>query len=220
MNKCNLSHFNLLTVQSPQGGSHTGGSQMWFADAWKRTSGCGPTTASSMLWYLARSRQIDALCEVGNADKPCFLRLMDAVFACVTPRAIGVYSTKIFMRGVHRFGELRGVALKTRALNIPPLFWKRPKPEVMRDFILKALQQDLPLAFLNLSKGALTNLGGWHWVMLVALEPEAMTATICDHGITKEIDLGLWLKTSVLGGGLVSIDVQATHLADEFVSRF
>lgn len=209
MIKQQLSDIGLLKIKAPNGGFYMGGSQNWFHDSWKRMSGCGPTTASGMLWYLARSRQNSALCEIGGADMSIFLKLMDIVFGYITPGMMGVNSTGIFVDGVVGYGNSRGVKLQTRVLDISPAVCKRPDSEALCDFILQSLSEDLPLAFLNLSNGSLVNLDNWHWVMIVALEPHSMTATICDQGGTKEISLGEWLNTTALGGGLVSI-----HIAD------
>lgn len=207
MNKQQILSPGLLEVKAPQGGVYMGGAQEWFDVSWKRTSGCGPTTASGILWYLSRSRQSSTLCEIGEAGKSDFFKLMNTVFDYVTPGAGGVYSTTIFADGIVRYGDFCKIKLQTRALNIRPALCKRPSREALRDFIGESLQADLPLAFLNLSNGTLGNLSSWHWVMLIALEPESMTATICDQGFTKEIDLGGWLKTTLLGGGLVSVSL-------------
>lgn len=205
MNKRQLLNLDLLKVNAPQGGHYMGGAQVWFNDFRKRMSGCGPTTASGMLWYLARSRQNSALCETGKAEKSDFLKHMHKVFDHVTPGAMGVSSAAAFSAGIMRYGSSCGVRLQTRVLKIPAVRGMRPAPEAVRDFIIQSLGEDLPLAFLNLSNGSLANLDNWHWVMMIAFEPESMTATICDSGGTKDINLGEWLETTALGGGLVSI---------------
>lgn len=205
MNKQQLLNPELLKIRVHHGGVYMGGSQEWFDDAWKRMSGCGPTAASGILWYLARSRQNNALCEIGQADKSDFLKLMDTMFGYITPGMMGVNSTAIFTGGIVRYGNSCGVKLQTRVLDIQPALCNRPSRETLRDFILESLRADSPLAFLNLSNGSLGNLDNWHWVMLIALEQDSMVATICDQGFTKNIDLGEWLKTTVLGGGFVSV---------------
>lgn len=204
ISKQQLSNPELIRVKD-SGGFYMGGAQSWFPDSWKRTSGCGPTAASGMMWYLARSRGSSAICETGNADKSNFLKLMNTVFDYVRPGLMGVNSTGIFVNGITRYGNSCGIRLRTRVLNIPPALFIRPSIEVLRDFILESLRSDLPLAFLNLSNGSLENISGWHWVMLIALEPDSMLATVCDYGAAKEINLGEWLITTVLGGGFVSV---------------
>lgn len=205
MNKQRLLNPDLLKIKASNGGFYMGGSQEWFDDKWKRMSGCGPTTASGMLWYLARSRQNNALCATDVADKSGFLELMDTMFDYITPGMMGVNSTGIFTDGIVRYGKFRGIEPQISVLDINPAVCKRPSRESLREFILESLRADSPLAFLNLSNGSLENLDNWHWVMLIALESESMTATICDQGFTKEIHLGEWLKSTILGGGFVSV---------------
>lgn len=208
MEKQQLFNPELLKVEAPNGGFYIGGSQHWFKDSWKRTSGCGPTTASGILWYLSRSKGCGAFCGAVKADTYGFLTLMDTVFSYVTPGMGGVYSSKLFINGLVRYGSSIGIGFNARALDIKPFMRKRPSKEAVRDFILDSLKSDTPVAFLNLSNGSLINLDSWHWVMLTALEPDSMTATICDNGGTKEIHIGQWLKTTVLGGSLVSVSLR------------
>ena len=74
-------------------------------------------------------------------------------------------------------------------------------------FIAQGLRQDVPIAFLNLDHGAEQRLESWHWVTIAAVDysEEAQTAQIriCDEGITKKINLKLWLETTTQGGGFV-----------------
>lgn len=205
MDKQQLLNPGLLEVKAPHGGIFMGGSQHWFDDSWKRTSGCGPTAASGIMWYLARSHKINTLCETGGADRSSFLKLMNTMFDYITPSMMGVNSTAIFTDGIVRYGNSRKIKLQTRVLDIHPALLNRPSRESLRDYILESLRADSPLAFLNLSNGSLANLNSWHWVMIIALQPDSMMATICDQGFTKEINLGEWLKTTLMGGGFASV---------------
>ncbi len=205
--KMTLENPTLLQVISSDGHIFMGGSQDWFEDSWRRNSGCGPTCASALIWYLARSRQgISSLCNVDNGDKASFLQLMNIMFEYITPGFGGVNSTDIFVIGAKRYASDKGIALQTHVLEIPAMPRQRPTLEGVRQFILSALQSDHPVAFLNLSNGALKNLDNWHLVTLIALEPDSMTATMCDQGLVSEINLALWLETSMLGGGMVALD--------------
>lgn len=196
----NATHLEILAPE----GVHVGGSQEWYPEKWQRMSGCGPIAASNLIWYLARSHSsLQSLCEVGNADPAHFLTLMKEMITFVTPGMGGVNSSRLFVQGAIRYSEAHGVALNARVLEIPNKPRCRPSPEQLRDFIVTALHANLPVAFLNLSNGALNNLDGWHWVTIIALETDTMIAQISDQGRTLDIALQAWLKTSILGGAMV-----------------
>ncbi len=84
---------------------------------------------------------------------------------------------------------------------------ERPSLANVVDFLVSSFEADSPVAFLNLSKGALPNLDEWHWVTLVGVEQqgegERVYATLYDASLTWKIDLGLWLETTTRGGGFV-----------------
>ena len=84
---------------------------------------------------------------------------------------------------------------------------QRPALNEVVDFLRSGLRQDAPVAFLNLCNGEEENLHRWHWVTVVGMEyaadgSQAVLYTL-DEGRKKTVDLGLWLKTTVLGGGFV-----------------
>ncbi|MDR1157935.1 MAG: hypothetical protein LBK75_06460 [Oscillospiraceae bacterium] len=194
----------LLSVTAPDA-VYMGGSQEWYEGAWQRRAGCGPTVASGLVWYLVRSRpRLAPLCDVGDAGQVRFLALMRDMFDCVTPGSQGVNTARLFSDGVRRYGAARGVPLAVRTLEI-----HRRGPGALRDFAARCLRDDLPMGFLNLSNGALRNLDSWHWVLLSALETETLTAEICDQGHVKEIDMAMWMRTTLLGGALVALEAEA-----------
>lgn len=202
--KHSLKNQELLNIESPTGAAF-GGSQEWYRERWHRLSGCGPTAASNVVWYLARSRpELGALCDVGGADRTRFVRLMDEMFTFVTPGLRGVNTPYIFADGLLRYGMARGVAFVKHTLEIK----KNRDVTAVRGFIDGALERDLPIGFLNLSNGGLYNLEGWHWVTLVAFDGERMTADISDQGRLLEIDFGKWLETSRLGGALAYVSLE------------
>jgi hypothetical protein len=194
----------MLEVLGPDDRVYMGGSQEWYGDPWQRKAGCGPTAASNMVWYLARTRPpLTALCDIRSGSQDEFIRLMEEMFAYITPGKGGVNTTKIFTQGAARFGDARQRSLAFQVMEIPMRYDKRPKPKEAGRFILDALEADVPVAFLNLSNGALRNLDKWHWVTIFALDPESMMATICDQGRFWDIELERWLRTTVLGGGFI-----------------
>lgn len=201
--KHQLAHPKLLKVACPDKIA-MGGSQDWYAERWPRLAGCGPTAASNIIWYMARSRpELRSLCDIGSADKAHFVKLMSEMFTYVTPGLQGVNTASIFANGVVRYASAHGAALTPCVLEIDRPHAKRPGECAVCEFILNALEADAPVAFLNLSNGSLDNLEGWHWVTIIELDTESMTAGICDQGSMLDIDLIKWLETSKLGGALV-----------------
>lgn len=186
-------------------GPHYGGNQLWYPTGWQRQAGCGPTCASHLLWYLSRTRpDCEALYPYEGGDRPGFQRLMEDVWHYVTPGRMGVNRTDILTDGVVRYGAQRGVALRCRVLDISPVPAKRPPLETLLAFLAQAFTDDLPVAFLNLSNGALRNLDNWHWVTLTGLDADSGAATMYDQGARSVIDLDLWLRTTALGGGFAA----------------
>ena len=207
MSEIALLNPSLLQVQLPSGSYTMGGSQDWYHDSWQKMSGCGPTTAAGMLWYLARSRpELSELCHVGNADYDHFLTLMETMFQYITPTKLGVNSTGIFEDGISRYSGDVGVPIRTRSLNIPRTMRAHLIIDQVRQFLTEAFSADLPVAFLNLSHCSLKNLENLHWVMLISLKPATMTAVMCDQGRTRQINLDEWLRTTLLGGGFVCLE--------------
>lgn len=201
--KQTLNTPKLLEVQSKHG-VYIGGSQEWYSESWQRMSGCGPTAASNLIWYLTRSRsELGCLCDVGNADKVSFVKLMSEMFTHITPGMLGVNTSAIFTTGVLKYGEVHDVTLIPHVIEIPKLSILRPDLEKVQEFILSALRSDCPVAFLNLSNGNQHKLDGWHWVTIIALETETMSVYFSDQGHILNIDFAAWLKTSLLGGALI-----------------
>jgi hypothetical protein len=187
-----------------------GARQTWYEDAWQKRAGCGPTAASHLIWYLARTRAgCAALAPFAGNTKTAVLSLMRQVWPYVTPGVMGVNSTDIFTEGAARYGQAHNVRLSARVMPVPVLSFLRPSAEHLASFIAGALTDGLPVAFLNLSNGRLTNLDNWHWVTLVACQPASLTALMYDDGAMRTLDLGLWLTSTLLGGGFVAIEPQS-----------
>jgi len=192
-----------LNVKGNDGKIYTGGSQEWYTDSWHIKAGCGPTVASNLIWYIESRQPELKLCRREDGGQGSFVELMDEMITFITPTLRGVNTPAIFYEGFIGYGEKRGVKFVPHVLEIPCKASKRPEPDVICEFILAALQADSPVAFLNLSNGTLKNLENWHWVTVIALEPDSMATDICDQGNVLTIDLGEWLRTTMLGGALV-----------------
>lgn len=185
-----------------------GASQTGYRTDWQRKAGCGPTVCSHLLWYLARTRaECAGLCSCDGTTGG-FLSVMEEVWEYVTPGKMGVNTTSMFTQGAVRYGQKRGVSLSARVLEVPLLPGNRPDAGAVFAFLSKAISEDLPVAFLNLSNGALKNLESWHWVTLVSVS-DSLEALMYDQGASGTIDLALWLKTTARGGGFVALEPDA-----------
>ena len=132
---------------------------------------------------------------------------MQALWPYVTPGARGLDKPESLVLGCRSFALSRGCRLEGEILKIPRRREDRPTPAACRDFLLRALDNDCPVAFLNYSNGSLPNLDSWHWVPLIALTEgeEVLLCTVLDEGEEKVIDLALWLETTLLGGALAAV---------------
>lgn len=182
-----------------------GADQAWYATKWQQNAGCGPTNCAHLMYYLACTRDgCSPLCPEKRPTRGGFRALMDSVWHYVTPGKMGVHTTDLFTDGAMRYATERGVPLSAKSLEIPASRKARPGTDAVHAFLDAAFANDLPVAFLNLSRGALRNLEGWHWVTLIALKDGK--AHVVDQGNSYWIDLDLWLKTSRMGGGFVILE--------------
>lgn len=194
----------LLHITDGHRGLQYGASQAWYPSLIKRMSGCGPTTCSNLLWYLAGSRaQCATLCTPDNTSRGPILQLMKRIWAYVTPGMQGVHNTDIFAGGAARYAEDCGVPLSARVLGVPGQAALRPSWQATARFLSAAIGENLPVAFLNLSNGKVDNLESWHWVTLVGVDAGGGTAQMYDQGKRQDIDLQAWLPTTAMGGGFV-----------------
>ena len=203
-----LTRPEVLTLIGPGGESYRGGDQEWYPDLWQRRAGCGPTTAAALLAYLSQTRPALApLRPLAGGTRTGFAQYMQALWPYVTPGARGLDKPESLVLGCRSFALSRGCRLEGEILKIPRRREDRPTPAACWDFLLRALDNDCPVAFLNYSNGSLPNLDSWHWVPLIALTEgeEVLLCTVLDEGEEKVIDLALWLETTLLGGALVSL---------------
>lgn len=208
-----LNSLSLFQIRDENGVIYFGADQEWYQEIWQRRAGCGPTNCAQLLWYLSQTDLNGrALVQFNMREKSGALSLMEEVWQYVTPGGMGVNSTELFCKGAAKYGESRDVPLAFQELKVPAFPLTRPSQKQVMDFIARMISNDIPIAFLNLSNGALRNLENWHWVTLVGFSPEKMTAIMYDQGESHEIDIGLWLKTTTLGGGFVGIQISGTQI--------
>jgi hypothetical protein len=229
MKTISLTNLALLEIDAAPGDRaeenqrRHGCDQNWYETEWQRRAGCGPSTASNMLFYMSGGR---AAGKPGRASQEGFLALMEDVWAYVTPTDRGIPTTALFYEPFLRYAAERGVGVVR--YGVLDMFDepRGPLAEVV-SFIGAALAADLPVAFLNLCSGGEENLDWWHWVTVVSLEydgldgengenkdenneennEEKAAITVLDNGELKKADLALWRRTTTLGGGFVWFDL-------------
>lgn len=197
-----ISHPEYLEIVDERSSLHTGGSQEWYPTQWQRVSGCGPTNGTNLIVYLGRAFGLPALTPADHS-KTAFLGRMEELWEFITPGKMGVNRLDIFSRGGIEYGASRGVKLNALTLEVPASPSQRPSGDRLLRFMEQALGGGLPVAFLNLSKGKVQLLDSWHWVTVISYDPRNRMAGIADQGKVIQVDLGLWMKTTRLGGGFV-----------------
>ena len=221
-----LSKLDTIHTVDQSGLEYFGCDQNWYTSKWQKMSGCGPSTASTLLLYLQKSGRIDLPIHVLE-QKDCAL-LMEDVWSHVNPTQNGIYLVEQFCAGIQSFAHSHGFELDCHSLDIPESIESRSGLADAVAFIIRGLAQDCPIAFLNLSNGAVSNLEEWHWVTIVALETDADLATsenlltddrldagdhqaqvlvtIFDGDKSDTIDFKLWYQTTTDGGALIYLD--------------
>lgn len=190
-----------LMIPLPGGGRQHGVNQEWYARHWQRTAGCGPCTASNILRYYQDRLRLPFPAE----SKEDMQRLMAWVWEYIRPGIMGLNSTARYAQGMDRLLKDLGSPLTTRALDIAAGDAEGHRDGVAA-FLREALAADQPVAFLNLSNGALKNLENWHWVTITRLDEGEgrLIATAADNGQLLTLDLDLWLRSTTRGGGLAA----------------
>lgn len=197
-----------MDIRRQDGTRSHGADQDWYSLPWRQRAGCGPTTASVQMAYLAALRpSLAALCPLEGREQGTFVTYMDQVWEYVTPGSHGLNRVEMYTDGVTRFCGERGVRLVSHALEVP-IGEERPGFERCVSFIRAGLASDCPVAFLNLDNGEVEALDKWHWVLLSALEEgDAGTlVTVVDSGNSFSIDLKLWYDTARDLGGFVWLE--------------
>lgn len=200
----NIDLFNVLDESTNK--TYYGCDQEWYATQWQRCSGCGPTVASNILFYLKENKVNLSIGQRVNSKKNC-LSFMSEIWKYVTPTNEGIPTTKMFYEAVLTYTKSKKLMIEYDFCDLPKDKSLRPKLSQVLDFIQKALINDSPIAFLNLCNGEEKNLCQWHWVTIISLEyaddKKSAFIKILDEGLIKEIDIALWYNTTTLGGGFV-----------------
>lgn len=202
-----LSRPELLDV-TDQGRTFHGGDQAWYAEEWQRRAGCAPTTAAIMVRYLAQTREAcRPLYPSDSWTKPDFLALMEELWSHITPGRHGVNTLYLFTKGLNAFTAEKGLTLPPiQELDISRFRIARPTVDQCAAFLRAGLEQDCPVAWLNLHNGKVPGLDSWHWVAVTGLELHSDGPILCtylDGGQIKTADFRLWFQGTRRGGGLI-----------------
>lgn len=200
----------LLTITAADGSVYRGADQDWFPQQIQRWSGCGPTSASLVLCYLAETRtSLRGLYPEGAMDLAGYAQFMCGVWDFVTPGRHGLHRPEMYVDGAAAYAAARNLRLRLKALEVPAGKSRRPSFEYCAGFIRAGLEEDCPVAFLNLSNGKVADLDYWHWVTIIGMDGDMVT--ILDSGREFPIDLRLWYETTKKRGGFVALDPEGTE---------
>ena len=181
---------------------HFGGDQHWYKARWHSVSGCGPTTAATILAHLAEHiPYCRALYNYGfPLEKAEFIKHMDEVREYVMPGVKGLTSKTFFACETRRFAESRGVTLEThiinKSLNAGEAFKK----------IKESIDMGFPLALLILKNPApeLEEFT-WHWMVVIGYK-EDMQIVMTTWGKIFDLDFNkVWNHERKNSSGLVQI---------------
>lgn len=200
----NLNLFKIIDEKTQK--TYDGCNQVWYPSKWQRLSGCGPSAASNIFFYLSHSQSTLGL-EEGLNTKEAWLSLMKEMWTYVTPSIRGVNTLKMFYQPMLAYTKSKGVNVEYRICDVPKDRSQRPELKDIVIFLEEALEKDAPIAFLNLCNGEEKKLDRWHWVTIISLEytedRQSVFVDILDQGEIKRINLALWYNTTTLGGGFV-----------------
>ena len=196
--KITLVKPELMNITNANGDTFVGGSQEWYEDKRHKKSGCGPVAASNLIWYIMRKHGVEK----------DYVKLIREMYDYITPGIRGVDTSVIFTDGLLRFASENGMQIRPQVLEMPKKKCDRPNADTLVDFIITALHADSPVAFLVLSNGSVSSLENWHWVTIIAIDPDTMVVEISDYGKNISADIAEWLETSMLGGSLVYIQYE------------
>ena len=179
---------------------HHGFNQEWYGTPWQRLSGCGPTTASSLLHYWL-------LPQAGAPTQKEAQHWMETLWSFVTPGIGGVYKISTFHDGIEAYLNQNAIPSKVRSLSVRKQKNARPSLDEVIQFIQEGLTANSPVAFLNLHNGEDQMWDDWHWTLAVGLTVEDGQVILhnLDDGKILHGNLKRWLESSKHGGGFVWI---------------
>lgn len=167
-----------------------GFSQEWYPGKWQRVSGCGPTTAAMLYHYITCNSSYFPDPPIATQEDA--VHLMQAFWQQMTPGALGLFNPHTFIRGFTRFGAAHGYTFTAQKLLCHA---RRRDVSRVLDFIQTGLNNDCPVAFLNLHSNV-QSISSWHWMPIVGLsrQSQSCAATVLDYGYRRTVPLVQWLQ--------------------------
>ncbi len=158
-----------------------GANQYWFNQKFAALSGCGPTTASEILAYLAKKypntmRGIHAEA-TGELERKTFVQFMQAVREFVKPGMMGLTDIDFYTRETLNYAQSRGIALSAKQIDT------RLGDQAAFRHVADTIDAGLPLALL-----ILTNPHPdireytWHWMTVIGYDRDDETIIVATHG--------------------------------------
>lgn len=197
-----------LWIQAGEAGEgYFGGDQEWYPERMQRLAGCGPTCAANITAYLAMTRPSLRALYGGEAMRlPLFCEHMVELYRYVTPGNMGLNRVEMYTQGMADYTASKGLALTAHSFEVSGNMARtRPSADEMAAFVRRGLESDCPIAFLNLTRGRVSNIQPWHWITLMAAEIDegVLVAEASDEGKKIHFDLRLWYLSTRMRGGLV-----------------
>ena len=181
-----------------------GCNQDWYRIEWRKRAGCGPVAATNILLYLRKRYDVESI-PYKNENIDEALVAMNDVYLYVRPSLRGLHTVRKFVQGMCKFGRRYGLSFWYQYIIIPPQAERRPDLDEVVRFIEEGINNDVPIAFLNLHAGDVEEqLSSWHWVTVVGItkiEIRTIFLRFYDQAKSLEVDLGKWLSTTKRGGG-------------------
>ena len=149
-----------------------GGDQEWFPGDFQRLAGCGSVTGSNIAAIYALSREdFKDLYPIKDSQKAAdyeqYLNLMQTMYRYMKPGFMGYPLIGRFAKDFKRYAKDHGITLSSEQLFLP-----KSKEQAL-DFILPALKEDHPVAFLILRHPAHElREDNWHWVTITGFDEE------------------------------------------------
>jgi hypothetical protein len=183
-----IAHPEYLHIPS-DGGTLYGCDQEWYKITWRRRAGCGPVAATNLLLYAAKKYSLQSL-PYRNGTVSEAADAMNDVFPFVRPTIAGLNTVKLFVNGVRKLARHYGLRFSYSQMNIHTKAASRPSIRAVGDFIADGLRKDLPVAFLNLHAGDVTEVDSWHWVTIVGMREDKGAGASGGVGAGEEAGAG------------------------------
>lgn len=172
-----------------------GGDQEWFPGDFQRLAGCGSVTGSNIAAIYALNREdFKNLYPIKDSQKAAdyeqYLNLMQTMYRYMKPGFMGYPLIGRFAKDFKRYAKDHGITLSSEQLFLP-----KSKEQAL-DFILPALKEDHPVAFLILRHPAYElREDNWHWVTITGFDEEEEKLIWSNCGECEEIDWNMLFDT-------------------------